>query len=251
MRRICGIVSAFACVLLASSVLGEAKVEILQTASHVIDNKPYVFRVEKCFWEGLNLADILNAVDSDSDTSFQQDVSDAQISVAVDFSLRGKYAVLLTREDKNGLRSILGAYGYVDKAGRIPSFGPYTACFLHSDENVVYWVVIPKLKRLREVPVQVFRVNPSCFMDCSYGDVVKSEEGFPFQNARPVGEYLYRNVPGDGEFIPHWMWNGDVSIEYDSTANAIKILLIDNGLEAIGREEGRDGGVVTICYLGG
>ena len=61
MRRICWLVSAFACLLLASSVWGEAKVEVLQTTSHVIDDKLYTFRVEKCYLGGFDLSDILKA----------------------------------------------------------------------------------------------------------------------------------------------------------------------------------------------
>ena len=248
MRRICWLVSAFACLLLASSVWAEAKVEVLQTTSHVIDDKLYTFRVEKCYLGGFDLSDILKAEEQDSNTLFRQDISDAQISVAVDFSLRGRYVLLLTREGKDGCKGILGAYYYVDSMGTIPSFGPYTACFLHPDDNVFYWVVIPKLKRLREATVQVFRINPSCFIDSSYENVVKSAERPPLQNVRPEGEYSFRNIPGEGDFIPHWAWSGDVSIEYDSASMAIKISLIDKGLASLGREEGRDGGVMTIFY---
>jgi len=248
MKTICGIVSTFACGLLTLVVRGEARMEILQTTSHVIDDKSCAFRVEKCFLGGFDLPDILKAGEQGTNTLFRQDISDAQISVAVDFSLRGRYVLLLTREGEDGRKGILGAYYYLDGMGTIPSFGPYTACFLLPDDNVLYWVVIPKLKRLREATVQVFRVNPSCIIDCSYENVVKSADRPPLQNVSQEGEYSFRNIPGEADFIPRWVWSGDVSIEYDSASNAIKISLIDNGLESLGREEGRDGGVVTIFY---
>ena len=242
------IVLAYICTSLNVHAVEDRKAEILQTISTNVDGRSFSLRLEKIYFGGGDVFDAVKAAKQRPSILLRQDITDAQINVAVDFASMGKYAILLTREDEVGVKGVLGAYRYVNRTGTIPSFGPYTAFFLHRKENILYWVVMPQLNRLREASIQVFRINPSCLMDISYENVVKSTDGSLSQNVRPVSEYLFRNIPGDVDFIPRWMWKGDVFFDYDAVVNAIKISLIDSGFEGIGGEDCCNGGVLTIFY---
>jgi len=237
MKWIVGCILAFISWIMNVHAEGMFSAESLQEVRCSVGERHFSVSVKKCFLGASDLADRKEMDKSEKESSYRKDISDAHVSVALDFRLIGKYSFIVTRKDTRE-EVLLGEYSYENRSGTIPDFGPYTTLLWDEREKVIYWIVIPHRERLREADILVFKLDPLNQKGMPYQEYVKNPAPFMSLN-KPISKYAFRNLPGEVDYIPLWMWIDHIAFNFDMTENAINIGLIDNG---------SDGGMLTISY---
>ena len=237
MKWIVGCILAFISWIMNVHAEGMFSAESLQEVRCSVGERHFSVSVKKCFLGASDLADRKEMDKSEKESSYRKDISDAHVSVALDFRLIGKYSFIVTRKDTRE-EVLLGEYSYENRSGTIPDFGPYTTLLWDEREKVIYWIVIPHRERLREADILVFKLDPLNQMGMPYQEYVKNPAPFMSLN-KPISKYAFRNLPSEVDYIPLWMWIDHIAFNFDMTENAINIGLIDNG---------SDGGMLTISY---
>jgi hypothetical protein len=212
---------------------------VLQKVTCVAGGVPFTVRLEKCFLGAFSFDDVRNEDDPTQAALRRKDISDARVHVAIDFGSRGKYAIIVTRENQTEKKDILGIYYYDNRSGRLPSFGPYTSLFWSQHEEALYWVVIPQRKRLREADIHILKLDPLKPLNMSYQEFINTPTKTWIQPHMPLAKYEVKNIAGDADYIPLWIWINVVAFNYDPVKNMVKVDLVDDGY---------DGGTLTISY---
>ena len=237
MKWIVGCILAFISWIMNVHAEGIVSAESLQKVRCSVGERQLSVSVKKCFFGASDHVNTKEMEKTEKGSSYRKDISDAHVSVALDFRLIGKYSFIVTRKDARE-EVVLGEYPYENRSGTIPDFGPYTALLWDEREKVIYWIVIPHRERLREAGILVFKLDPLNQMGMPYQEYVKNPAPLMSLN-KPISKYAFRNLPGQVDYIPLWMWIDHIAFNFDITKNVINIGLIDNG---------PDGGTLTISY---
>ena len=152
----------------------------------------------------------------------------------------GKYALVVTREVKDGKKDLLGIYyykwdGIFSAAGALY---PYSSLFWNQREEMLYWVVVPKSAGMRDADIVIVKLNPLAPLDVPYPEFIDMPMKTWPPPSIPLAKYEHRPVYGGEGYISDWFWT-KVDFGYDPTGNEAKIDLVDNDL---------DGGTLTISY---
>ncbi len=225
--------------LLLVNAEGVMSTGVLKEVACVAGGASFTVRLEKHYLGPLSSDDDRDEGNSHQLASLRQDACDAYIHVAIDYRTRGKYAIIVTREGSLGGKKILGIKYYENRSGWIPGFGPYTTIFWNQNQETLYWILIPQRKRLQEADIHVLSLDPLKPLDVSCQDVISDPARTSLQPDVLLAKYAFKNVPGNADYIPLWMWRDEVVFDYDLVMNELKIGLVDYGV---------DGGTLTVSY---